>query len=114
MLPVRTCGGRARTWASRSSGRLTATSKCLAGGRDGIPAIGFSHAIILVRAPRAWRGRSSAGEHLLCTQGVAGSNPVVSTSTVRTRVSADFSPSGASEKADAHLASAIEAFLLWV
>ncbi len=27
---------------------------------------------------RAW-GRSSAGEHLLCTQGVRGSNPLVST-----------------------------------
>jgi len=64
-------------------------------------------------ADRAGRGRSSAGEHLLCTQGVRGSNPLVSTSPTITRVSAIGPLSEPAEKADAHpLTAAVEAFLL--
>jgi integrase/recombinase XerC len=56
------------------------------------------------------------GEHLLCTQGVRGSNPLVSTNPITTRVLALSPPSEGSSKAGAHpstrLESAIEAFLL--
>ena len=53
------------------------------------------------------------GEHLLCKQGVAGSNPVVSTSPYIPRVSDDSAGSECAEKAKAHpLADAAEAFLL--
>gem|GEM_PF-3737029 len=39
-----------------------------------------SRAFLGIRAnPRKIWGRSSAGEHLLCKQGVGGSNPLVST-----------------------------------
>jgi len=58
-------------------------------------------------------GRSSAGEHLLCKQGVAGSNPAVSTSPCVASVCADPPPPETWEKAKAHpLADAAEAFLI--
>ncbi len=56
------------------------------------------------------------GEHLLCTQGVRGSNPLVSTNPILTRVSADLAPPEEPQKAGAHprqpFRAAVEAFLL--
>ncbi len=61
---------------------------------------------------RAW-GRSSAGEHLLCTQGVRGSNPLVSTKPHLERGFAISPPPKSAEKAEAHpLHEAADAFLL--
>ncbi len=53
------------------------------------------------------------GEHLLCKQGVAGSNPAVSTSPCVASVCDGSPPPESGEKANAHpLADAAEAFLL--
>jgi site-specific recombinase XerD len=60
----------------------------------------------------AW-GRSSAGEHLLCTQGAGGSNPPVSTTPHLERGFAFSPPPKSAEKAEAHpLTTAVDAFLL--
>ena len=64
----------------------------------------------------AW-GRSSVGEHLLCKQGVAGSNPAVSTKTNHDKglraIGPHESPPDSPEKADVPpLADAIAAFLI--
>ncbi len=50
--------------------------------------------------------------HQICTQGVRGSNPLVSTNPITTRVSAADPPPVSAQKAGAHLAGAIVAFLL--
>ena len=57
-------------------------------------------------------GRAIARVNLLCTQGVRGSNPLVSTNPIITRVSAADPPPVPAQKAGAHLAGTIEAFLL--